>query len=248
MDTPNGTVFALAAALDEGGTTAWSAWLGDLLFSRGFTLASVGQAHAQTIHRVTVHAGPREAPVLVENRDGHAWMRRRTVTGRPVECIRTVLHRERAATTILDTHWYPTGPCNGVPLESPGATVPRIMLTREGALDPSLPGRIARLLTETAPETAAPHSGRRFLALAGQLARIVPQAGSNDETRAARSAAMQAYLEGKLLALDAPAHESLRILLGEDTAQFVAARNHGKTVAVRSLTLSAGAVPTPRRR
>ena len=238
MGTPFGSVFALAAPMDKGRPTAWAAWLRDLLLTHHFALESRDQVRAQTIHGVTVRAGPRDVPVLVEDRRGHACSRRRTATARPIECIRIVLQREGAATS-LDTHWYPTGPHNEVPLDCPSATVPRILISRDGALDPIPPGRIARLLTEHTPGGAAPHSAERLLVLAGQLASILPHAGSDEATRAARGAALQIYLKGKPLALDAPTRESLRTLLGEDTARFVAARNRGKTVPVRSLTVSA---------
>ena len=232
MDTPLKSLFALTAALDSGRRTAWTEWLRDLLFSHRFTLEGRDHARAQTIHRVTVRAGPRDAPVLVEDRGANASAGRHIATGWPVECIRTVLHCDGAATT-LDTHWYPAGPRNGVTLDSPRATAPRILMTREGALDPELPGRIARLLTEPMPEGGVPHSAERLLVLARQFASILPRAGADEETRAARGAALQVYIEGRLRALDAPTRESLRTLLGEDTARFVAVRKGGKAVGLR---------------
>lgn len=117
MSTP--ARIALAASLDSGRRTAWTEWLRDLLLSHRLTLESRNCERAWTIHRVTLRAGPRDAPVLVEDRHEHASARRRIAIDRPVDCIRTVLHLYGGATTTLDTGWYPCGPKNDVTLEPP---------------------------------------------------------------------------------------------------------------------------------
>ena len=230
------STFALARALDDGHPTAWSVWLRDLLHSHGGALESEDHAHAQSIRAVTVHAGPRDAPSLVEDRRGHTCTRGRPATERPVESIRAVLHCQ-GETIALNTPWYPTGPHNALPLDSPCATLPSILMTHAGALDRALPGRIARLLTEPAPEDAEPCIADRLLALARQLAPIVIHAGTADETRAARAGVLEVYLEGRLRGLDTSARKAMSALLGEDVAQLVATRKGARTATLRSVTL-----------
>ena len=72
----------------------------------------------------------------------------------------------------------------------------------------------------------------------GQLALIVPHAGTDEETRAARGDVLRIYLEGRLRGLDTSTRESVRALLGDDMARVAAARDKRRTVTLRSLTLS----------
>ena len=119
MSTPPESPFALAAGLDSGRRTEWTEWLRDPLLSQRLTLESRNHERAWTIHCVTVRAGPRDAPVPVEDRRERASARRRIAIDWPVDCIRTVLHVDGGATTTLGTGWYPCGPQNDVALEPP---------------------------------------------------------------------------------------------------------------------------------
>lgn len=65
----------------------------------------------------------------------------------------------------------------------------------------------------------------------------MPRAGSAEETRATRGAALRHYLQAKLLALDTPTREALTKLLGEDTTRLVARPRFSGYRALRTVTL-----------